>query len=174
MTVTEETLLKTRRFTVVRLSRPIDGGAIKRTEIVRHPGSVVVLPLLENDQICLIRNVRLTVGAKLIELPAGTLEPGEDPQACAERELIEETGYRPGSMTHLVDFYPAPGLTDERMHLFLASNLTPGPPAREPEEQIENLIVTRQQAFAYLRSGEIVDAKTMIGLMLLAQWELPK
>ncbi|HZL87968.1 MAG TPA: NUDIX hydrolase, partial [Pirellulaceae bacterium] len=89
-----ELLLVARRYRVVRETYCTSSGAIKTGEIIRHPGAVVIVPLLDDGRVCLIRNYRISVKQTLIELPAGTLEPPEPPLACAQRELIEETGYR--------------------------------------------------------------------------------
>ena len=107
--------------------------------MVRHPGAVTILPDLEDGRVCLIRNRRASVNKSLLELPAGTLEPGEDPVDCASRELAEETGYRSRSMKPIHEFFLSPGILDERMHLFHAQKLVPGYPEREPSEQIENV-----------------------------------
>jgi ADP-ribose pyrophosphatase len=101
---------------------------------------------LDDGRVCLIRNYRVSVEQTLIELPAGTLEPNEDPAQTAERELIEETGYRAQTVTSLASFYLSPGILDERMHLFLASGLEWVGTAREPGEEIENLVVPWPQA----------------------------
>jgi ADP-ribose pyrophosphatase len=122
--------------------------------------------MIDTKRICLIRNYRVSVDAELIELPAGTLEPGEDPSVAVRRELAEETGYRAACIEPLRTFYPSPGILDEKMVLFLATGLTPGAPRREPGEQIENLIVSWERALEMVDSGSIQDAKTIIGLLL--------
>jgi ADP-ribose pyrophosphatase len=162
----EEPLLSARRFEVRRVTRSLPDGRLQSREVVRHPGSVVIVPCVDADHVCLIRNFRLSVHETLIELPAGTLESSEPPRECASRELIEETGYRAASMRQLTDFFAAPGILDEKMHLFLAEQLSGGDPEREPEEEIENLVVTWREAFAMVRSGEIHDAKTIVGLFV--------
>ncbi len=158
----ESVLLATPRFRVVSVQRA--DGTTK--EVVRHPGAVVIIPLVSSDQVCLIRNHRVSVGQTLIELPAGTLEPGEPPLETAQRELLEETGYRCGSIRPLHAFYLSPGILDERMHLFVADQLQPGPPSREANEQIENLVVPWSEAMRMVSAGEIQDAKTLVGLLL--------
>ena len=163
----EETLLVTQRFRVARVARKTKQGELKHREVIRHPGSVVIVPVLDGNRICLIKNFRVAVDQPLIELPAGTLEPPETPLACATRELIEETGYRAEELTEVTAFFAAPGILDERMHLFVARNLTEGPPQREPEEEIENLVVTFEEAIELLKQGQIQDAKTMVGLLWL-------
>ncbi len=165
----EEILLETPRFSVTRIARWLSSNVIKRREVIRHPGSVVILPLLEADRICLIENHRVAVDRVLIELPAGTLDAGEAPIDCARRELMEETGFRPGRLDLLTSFYAAPGILDEQMHLFVARELTPGPPEREEEEEIRNRIVSWSQAWQMVDAGKIQDAKTLIGLLLYAR-----
>ena len=172
MSCNEERILQTSRFSVAKLSRPLPGGLVKQREVIRHPGSVVILPLLDQDRVCLIENYRIAVGRTLVELPAGTLNEGESPAACAHRELIEETGYRAGQMVELTAFYAAPGILDEHMHLFVASQLVPGEPAREAEEEIQNRVVPWSEALQMIRTGVIVDAKTIVGLLMYHTWGL--
>jgi ADP-ribose pyrophosphatase len=159
-----KTLLETRIFRVEQVMQLVDGQPHPRA-IVRHPGAVVVLPLLEDDRVCLIQNFRIAVNATLIELPAGTLEPHEPPEHTAARELIEETGYIAGRLEKLHEFLASPGILDERMHLYVARDLTAGPAAREAGEQIENRIVAWDEAMALVDRGEIRDAKTLVGLL---------
>ena len=157
-------LLETRRFHVVRRTQRLASGVEHAREIVLHPGAVTILPLVDDDKVCLIRNFRLAVGETLIELPAGTLEPGEPPLLTAQRELEEETGYRARQMTPLHTFYMSPGILHERMHLFVATGLEPGPARRETGEEIENLVVPWAEALAMAADGRIQDAKTLVGL----------
>lgn len=154
------------RFRVVRVTRETASGKPKIREVVRHPGAVVVLPILDDDRVCLIRNVRDAVDQTLIELPAGTLEAGESPLETAGRELIEETGYRAERLELLHAFFLSPGILDERMHLFVATGLTLGKTARESGEEIENLVVPWDEALAMVHDRRIHDAKTIIGLLL--------
>lgn len=163
-----EHLLKSRIFSVERLHYETKTGEQTLKDVVRHPGSVAIVPILNDGRLCLIRNHRVTVDETLIEIPAGTMEPPEPPLDCAHRELIEETGYRADEMTLLHSFFPAPGILDEQMHLFLAKGLTEGDHAREPTEEIENYIVTLEEAKRLLASGEIHDAKTMLAILLYA------
>jgi ADP-ribose pyrophosphatase len=160
-----ETLLTTSKFRVVRETVTTTGGKTKTREIVRHPGACVVVPLLEDGRVCLIRNWRIAVNQTLIELPAGTLEPAEPPEKTAQRELIEETGYRAKKIELLHAFFLSPGILDERMHLYLATGLTAGETAREEGEEIENWLVPWDEAIAMIFRCEIQDAKTIIGLL---------
>ena len=160
-----ETLLETRRFSVVRIRGTSPAGRRVEGDCVHHPGAVTIVPIVDTEQVCLIRNYRATVGETLIELPAGTLDPGEGPLETARRELIEETGYRPGQLEKISEFYMSPGILDEWMVLYVASNLSPGEPAREPTEEIENLVVPWDEAMRMVENGTIRDAKSLVGLL---------
>lgn len=161
----EKLLFEALRFKLVRITQATDQG-MRQRDVIRHPGSVVILPLLDDETVCLIRNYRIAVDETLIELPAGTLEAGEAPLATAHRELIEETGFQAGSMKSLGSFFAAPGCLDERMHLLLATELRAGQPHREVGEQIENLVVPWIDAVRMAMDGTIHDAKTMTGILL--------
>jgi ADP-ribose pyrophosphatase len=160
------TLFATQRFDVVehRITRP--DGTIATCPAVTHPGAVVILPVLADGSICLIHSHRVTIGRTIVELPAGTREPDEPPVETAGRELEEETGYRAGRIELLAEFYSSPGLSDERMHAYVATELTPGPPRREPNEQIENFVVAWDDVQGMIDRGEIEDAKTLATLLL--------
>ncbi|MCA9267381.1 MAG: NUDIX hydrolase [Planctomycetales bacterium] len=160
-----EVLLTTPKFRVERLEFTDAGGQPGSKAVVRHPGAVVIVPLLDDGRIGLIRNRRLTVDETLIELPAGTLDPGEDPAACAARELQEETGWQAARLESKGWFYLSPGILDEKMHLFVASELTEVGQNLMPDEQIETYVVSRDEALAMIKSGEIHDAKTQLGLL---------
>lgn len=158
-------LLKTKRFEVVELDLMTPRGRHLRP-MVKHPGAVTIIPMVDDDHVCLIRNFRYTVHQTLIELPAGTLEPPEPPLACAQRELLEETGYRAAKIEPLHSFFLSPGILDEHMHLFVATGLEPGETAREIGEQIENLVVPWSEALRLVAAGEIRDAKSLVGILL--------
>jgi ADP-ribose pyrophosphatase len=158
-------LLEDKRFQVVEKDLVTPDGQHRVRRVIRHPGAVVILPLLDDGRICLIHNYRITAEAQLVELPAGTLEPPEEPQAAAHRELAEETGYRAGQMELLTTFYSSPGIMDEKMYLFLAKELRPGPTALDGGEEISPLVSTWEEALAMARDGRIQDAKTLAGLL---------
>ncbi|MEO8494333.1 MAG: NUDIX hydrolase [Planctomycetota bacterium] len=164
--MSSEPLLVTSRFRVEEVARRTPDGQIRTRAVVRHPGAVTIIPMVDDDRVCLIRNFRVSVNQTLIELPAGTLEPPEPPEQAADRELREETGYRAGTMRELHGFYLSPGILDERMHLFVATDLESIGTAREPGEEIENLVVTWREAMQLVESREIQDAKTIVGLLL--------
>ena len=161
--MSERELLQTSRFSVVELA----SSSGPPRQVIRHPGSVVIIPMIDEQHVCLIRNYRVSVTRTLVELPAGTREPNEAAEVTATRELAEETGYRAGSLERITEFLPAPGILDERMILYIARGLSEGAPAREAGEQIENLVVPWQEAMAMVTRGEIEDAKTLLGLLLM-------
>jgi ADP-ribose pyrophosphatase len=160
-----ELLLQARRFRVVRMSRKLADGETHTHDVVLHPGAVVILPMVAADHVCLIRNYRMAVGETLLELPAGTLEPNEDPAVTAHRELIEETGYRADKIEKLCEFYMSPGILNERMHLYLATGLQAGESALESGEEIETLVVPWAEAMRLVEAGEVKDAKSLVGLL---------
>ncbi|MDV6032088.1 MAG: NUDIX hydrolase [Phycisphaera sp. RhM] len=161
---TEPMLLKGARFNVHRMTLTGDDGRLYQREVIRHPGAVVLLPILDDGRVVLIENTRPTVGETLLELPAGTRESGEQAVVTASRELIEETGYRAGKLELIHAFYSAPGICDELMHLYRATELVAGDPDREATESIVNRIATRDEIKAWIASGKIRDAKTLVGL----------
>ena len=161
-----ELLLDTKRFRVVRVTEPCADGSRRHREVVRHPGSVVVVPLVSQHEVCLVEVVRVAVGRTLLELPAGTLDRVESLEEAARRELAEETGYRAGRIAPAGDMWMSPGILRERMHLFVAEDLVAGPQALEPGEQIRTRVVAWDEAIAMCLDGRIDDAKTIAGLLL--------
>jgi ADP-ribose pyrophosphatase len=170
--IEKQELFRALRFTIERVTQQLPSGQQVARDIVRHPGAVVILPLLEDGRICLIRNFRVSVEQELLELPAGTLEPGEPPAATAARELIEETGYCAGQITPLCEFYMSPGILDERMVAFVATDLTAGSPAREVGEQIDNCLLTLEEIDQLLRNGEIKDSKSISTLLYFMRYHI--
>lgn len=152
-------------FRVVRHGYHTADGAWHERETILHPGAAVILPLLDKGRVCLVRNFRHAVGKTLIELPAGTLEPGEAPEATARRELQEETGLIAGRLERLAVFYMSPGILHEQMHLFLATDLLPGQAQPAAGEQVEPMIVAWHEALEMVRDGYIEDAKSLVGIL---------
>ena len=142
-----------------------DGRTIQR-EVVLHPGAVAILPLVDDEHICLLRNQRISVGETLWEIPAGTLQPPETVASAARRELAEETGYLAGRWTKLAEFYPSPGILSERMYLFVAEELVAGLMHPEPEENLEPKVIPWHDALAWVMQGIIQDGKTIVALLL--------
>ena len=161
-----DTLLETKRFAVVQRHAIRRDGTPATCEYVHHPGSVAILPLVDERHVCLIRSRRLTVDETLIEIPAGTREAGESPLDTARRELAEETGYRATRFDELTRIFPSPGVIDEQMWLYVAREMTAGDPAREPNEEIDNLIVDFEDALGMIDRDEVRDGKTIVALLL--------
>jgi len=144
------------------------GFEIKRS-VVRHAGSAVMMAVDETSRVLLVRQYRLPAGKYLWELPAGRLDPGEKPLQAARRELIEETGYRARRWTRLASFWVSPGYVEERMTIYLATDLTAGEATPMEDERIETRWFTRRELAKMIDDGKIEDAKTMIGFMTWRQ-----
>lgn len=144
-----------------------NGGAAKR-ELVRHPGAVAIVPLI-GDDVLMVRQFRMAANRVMLEIPAGTLNPGEDPMVCAGRELQEETGYKPGVLESLGGIFVAPGYTTEYIHLFLATGLTESRLAMDEDEFIEPARMPLSELVAMIERGEIEDGKTTAALLKVAR-----
>lgn len=151
----------------------VDGSRGER-DVVGHPGAVAMIALDEEGRLLLVRQWRVPAGRAMLEIPAGTLDVHdgvtEDPAIAAPRELEEETGYRAARWRKLCEFWPAPGFASELMHLYLATGLTPADGERlgpDEDEHLELRRVTPAEARALVASGEIADAKTILGVLLL-------
>lgn len=144
-------------------------GSTGELEMVRHPGAAAVLPFASDPRdpdptILLIKQYRYAASGTLIEIPAGRLNPGEDPEVCAQRELLEEVGVSAGRLERLTTIWTTPGFSDERIHLFWATDLNAGTHAREPDEFIEVMSLPLSKALMLVRQGAICDAKTVVSI----------
>jgi ADP-ribose pyrophosphatase len=156
------------RLDVDRVRLP-NGREVVR-EVVRHPGAVVVVPVLDHERIVLVRQYRYPVEDVLLELPAGKLDKGEEPLDCARRELAEETGYRGRRWKTLGSFYTTPGFTNEVLHAFVAEDLEEGGEASpDPDEILRAVSLPIGEIFGMAREGRLRDAKTLAALLL---WQL--
>jgi ADP-ribose pyrophosphatase len=144
----------------------LPNGTKARLDIVDHPPAVVLVPILEDDQIIFIRQYRHAAAKTILELPAGVLEIGEEPEFCALRELREETGMSAGSIQKIGGIFLAPGYSTEYLHIFLASELKPDPLPADKDEFIEVDPKTITQAYSMAEAGTIEDAKTLAALLL--------
>lgn len=157
---------------IVKLSvldvRLPDGSETKR-ELITHPGAVAIVALDALRNVLLVRQYRVAAAKILLEIPAGTLNTGEAPLACAERELQEETGYRAADFTPLGGIYAAPGYTTEFIHLFYATDLSESRLAHDDDEFIELERVPLSRALAMIDEGEITDGKSIAGLLRVAR-----
>ena len=143
----------------------IASGRNVRREVVDHPGAVVVVPVDADGLLLWVRQHRYAAGRDLLELPAGTLEDGEEPEACARRELAEETGFAPGTLRRLGGFFTAPGFCTEYIHAFLATELTPEQADGDEDEELELVPLSLDESLARIDAGAIEDAKSIAALL---------
>jgi ADP-ribose pyrophosphatase len=147
----------------------LENQHVTTREIVEHRGAVAMVALDEQMRVLLVRQYRAAAGRELLEIPAGTLEEGEDPLVCATRELYEETGYRAMQWNDLGFIYAIPGYCTEKMNLYLVRQLSPGDAHPETDEIMQVESVPLAQVLALIERGEIVDAKTIIGILRVAR-----
>ena len=159
-----ELIYQGRVIKLVKETFYVNGQRLVR-EVILHPGAAVIVPLLDDRRVVMVRQYRRAAGKTLLELPAGTLTPGEPPAQCARRELEEETGWRAKKWRRISSFYAAPGMFSEWMIVFLATGLTKARAHPELDEILTPVILPLRSALAKIKSGEICDAKSIIGLL---------
>jgi ADP-ribose pyrophosphatase len=159
-------LYRGRVFLLVRENVTLDNGATTDLEYVEHPGAAAIVPLTDTGDVVLIRQYRHALKQYIWEIPAGTLHAGEAMEACARRELTEETGLAAAGWETMGEITPVPGYSDERVHLFLARELTPAQQALDADEVLAVHRVPLAEAVRMIERGEIRDAKTICGLLL--------
>lgn len=160
------------RLISVRSERIRDENShIHQYDVVLHPGAVVILPIDKSGNIHLVKQWRRAAADILIELPAGTLEPGEEPLLCAQRELQEEIGYKARKMTSLGGFFTAPGFCNEYLHLFLAEDLIHSPLQGDDSEKIDPCLLSLEKSLEWIENGRIKDAKTICGIYRYLRWK---
>jgi ADP-ribose pyrophosphatase len=164
-TVSSATIYRGAVLHFMKTTVRLPSGRLHTREIVEHPGAVALIPVL-GDTIILIRQYRLAAGRTIYELPAGTLNAGEDPDTCAAREITEETGYRAGKLEKVFQCYLAPGYSTELMHFYVATELEAGPQRLDEDEEIRVYPTPIDEALAMVRRNEIMDAKTAVGLLI--------
>lgn len=153
-------------------------GSTGELEIVRHPGAAAIVPVASDldsadPTLLMIRQYRYATGGELWEIPAGRLaHPGEDPEACARRELQEEVGVSAATVQKLTTLWTTPGFTDEAIHLFLATSLTPTGHNREADEFIDVVPKALSEVLEMIGRGEVCDAKTVVGILYMAGYIL--
>ncbi|VEF47900.1 MutT/NUDIX family protein [Bacillus freudenreichii] len=149
-----------------------DGKRSSR-EIVRHPGAVALIPLTNEKKIVMVEQYRKPLERSLIEIPAGKLEPGEEPAVTAERELEEETGYRAGKMEYITSFYTSPGFANEIIHIYLATELEAldNPADGDEDEFVELVEISLEEALECMKNERIYDAKTVFAIQYLQLME---
>ncbi|MEW5865300.1 MAG: NUDIX hydrolase [Bacillota bacterium] len=167
-TVSSATVYRGRILTLRVDEVGLPSGSRSMREVVEHPGGVAVVAVDADRRVILVRQYRYPVKEALWEIPAGKLDPGEDPRECALRELEEETGYRAGRLEKAVSFYTSPGFSDEMLHLFFATDLAPGDERPDEDEIVETSRVSPDALDDMIQRGDIRDGKTLLGLFLAA------
>ena len=174
-TVLSSTTIYEGRVFGIRRDEVIEpSGARTTREVITHPGSVVVLPVLPDGRILLIQQYRHAARQYLWELVAGRVDPGETPKVAAARELIEETGYRAKRFRVFLDIFPTPGFLEERMFILLAEGLTAGEAEPEEDEKIISRAYNRKQLEEMMRSGKLRDAKSIAGILYYFRFLSPQ
>jgi ADP-ribose pyrophosphatase len=163
-TVSSTPVFRGKLLSVYQDEVSLPDGQTSIREYIRHPGAAVMVPFLENDRIILLRQFRYALDQVLVELPAGKLDPGENPETTAKRELAEEIGYTSSSLTRLGIIHPCIGYSDEQIVVFIAEDLTRLKVEGESDEFVEPFELTLQEALAWIESGKITDVKTIIAL----------
>jgi ADP-ribose pyrophosphatase len=143
------------------------GGKVLSRQILEHDGAVVIIPRVAKNRFILIRQFRFATGGWIWEFPAGGVEPGETGPQAAARELTEEVSFRPGRLTEIVSFYPTPGVSAEKMRIFLAENLTPAVAEKDEDEDLEVHEFSLEEIGRMIKRREIIDGKTIVGYYLL-------
>lgn len=147
----------------------LENGVTIDMDIIRHPGAAAIVPVTNDGKVLIIRQYRHAVGGYIWEIPAGTLDPGENPLTCAKRELAEEAGVAAADWEKLGEFTPVPGYSNERIHIFLAMGLSPAMQNLDPDEVLQVHEMAFSEALAMIDRWEIQDAKTLCGLLLAAR-----
>jgi len=161
------TLHTGRVFSLVNENYTLENGVTTEMDFIQHPGAAAMVPMLNNQEVVLIRQYRHAIREFIWEIPAGTLDAGESPLNCAKRELIEETGYSANNWHQLATITPLPGCSDERIHIFMASDLKLAEQRLDDDEMLNVHPVRFQDALQMILTGEIKDGKTISGLFLV-------
>jgi ADP-ribose pyrophosphatase len=164
------TLHKGRVFSLVNENYTLENGVTSEMDFIQHPGAAAMVPLLNDQEVVLIRQYRHAIREFIWEIPAGTLDAGESPLNCARRELVEETGYSADDWHQLGTITPLPGCSDERIHIFLASDLKPAEQHLDDDEILNVHPVSFNDALQMILAGKISDGKTISGLFLASNW----
>lgn len=165
-TIKRITLHKGKKYDYAQIVVRMPSGKQITRQYVKHPGAVVIVPVLPDGRIVLVRVYRHALGRVCLECCAGTLDAGEGPARCAGRELIEETGFKAAKVRPLGTFYTSPGLSDELMRAFVATGLKHVGQHLEEDEFIDVVTMTREEALAAIMQGDLTDAKSMVALLM--------
>ena len=164
------TLHKGRVFNLMNENYTLDNGVTSDMDFIQHPGAAAMVPMLNYQEVVLIKQYRHAIRKFIWEIPAGTLDPNESPINCARRELIEEIGYSATDWHQLGTITPLPGCSDERIHIFLALDLKPAQQELDDDEMINVHKMNLSEAMQMILAGEISDGKTISGLFLASDW----
>ena len=164
------TLHTGRIFSLMNENYTLDNGVTSDMDFIRHPGAAAMVPMLNYQEVVLIKQYRHAIREFIWEIPAGTLDPNESPITCARRELIEEIGYSATDWHQLGTITPLPGCSDERIHIFLALDLKPAKQDLDDDEMINVHKMNLSEAMQMILAGEISDGKTISGLFLASHW----
>jgi ADP-ribose pyrophosphatase len=165
-TVSEKHIYKGNIINVDNLTVTLPDGRQATRDIVRHPGASVIVPLNEKGEVYMVRQFRKPIDTVTLEIPAGKLDPGEDPLECAKRELKEETGLDAKEIRHLVSIHSTPGFSNEVLHLYSATGLSEGESCTDEDEFISTERYPVAELIEMILNGRITDAKTIIGVLL--------
>ena len=163
--IISQEIFKGRVVHLFRDTVELPNGHLTTREVARHPGAVLVVPLTEDDEVVMVRQYRYPFAQVLLEVPAGKLDPGETPEACARRELSEETGAEAGRLLYLGEYFPSVAILDERIHMYLARNLTFREAHTDPDEFLSVERVPIRQLYDRIMAGEIRDGKTQTAIL---------
>ncbi len=150
----------------------LPNGKTATREYLKHPGAVAALPLLDDGSALLVKQFRYPTAEVILEIPAGKLEAGEDPDECISRELAEEIGYQPQKLIHLASVWTTPGFTNEIIHLYLATQLQVAPLERDADEFLEIVRFSKAELWEYINRGSILDGKTLLTLSMVEMKKL--
>ncbi len=167
--MSERRIQRGAQFELVTEAVELPNGRRVDLDIVRHPGAAAIVPFLDDNRVLMLRQYRFATGGEILEIPAGKLDPGEEPEACAARELLEETGYRAGRLEKLGAIWTSPGFTNEVIHLYSAFELESGEQQLEPDEIIELVPMALAEALDRVRQSAVFDAKSAVALLLAAE-----
>jgi ADP-ribose pyrophosphatase len=166
----KELLYAGRVFKLMRENITLENGVTTSLDIIRHPGASAMVPIYDNNTVLLIKQYRHAVGGFIWEVPAGTLNDSEAPLECAKRELVEETGFNAETWEKLGEITPVPGYSDERIHVFLASDLRPARQNLDSDEVLSVHKIKLNDVVDMVNKGEIQDSKTISSLFMAINW----
>lgn len=173
-TIREEQIYSGRIIDLVIEEVELPNGKTSKREIIKHPGAVAIIAITSENKMVMVKQYRKALNRTIVEIPAGKLEKGEDPQMCAKRELEEETGYKAVTLQHVISFYTSPGFADELVHLYFTDQLEKGTVATDEDEFVELMELSVDEAEKLIQAREIYDAKTAYAVQFLKLKELLK